>query len=70
MTRTFLVSVNEPDDGSANLEDTIGDIEDALNAAGIDYEEVKVWQSPGATVAPTQFQNPFNEPPPPPNPFA
>lgn len=46
MTRTFLVAVNVPDDGSEPLEATQMDIEDALDQFGVDFESVKLWQSP------------------------
>lgn len=68
MTRTFLVSVKLPDDGSVSLEETVADIEDALDAGGVDFEEVKVWQSPIAgQTQPSGLQIPTT--PPPPNPF-
>lgn len=64
MTRTFLITLNLPDDGSLSLEDVAFDIEDALQAAGIDFEEVKVWSSPGAAALPSVFTTPPTPPPP------
>lgn len=52
MTRTFLIAINLPDDGSVTLQETIEDIEYALDPV-LEVESVKVWSGQAPEPPPT-----------------
>lgn len=68
MTATYLVTLNLSDTTAISLAQVAADIEDDLQAAGHDVEEVKPWARPSLVyVAPPVVTQ--TAPPVPPNPF-
>jgi hypothetical protein len=47
MTRTFLVTLEVPDNEPSSLDGMAEDIADSLNLDGFPIESVRPWSSPG-----------------------